>query len=193
MSQLHILPERLLSHPDIYTDEVLKALEALAFLNDQQKALMTKRNEPTCAAHRKKEAPNFLEDIDIIGPEKLKVADIRKGAFECSEIPQDLKRQWVQGTGPAARPHSAIASSIRNVAYALLSGADGWMFDGEDALGQVDSMSLDNQRNLKLAIHRDEKFLYAAEKVSVEMNAWAQEFLINPSLRTGKNSSISQR
>ena len=37
----------------------------------------------------------------------------------------------------------------------LLSGADGWMFDGEDALGQVSTMSLDNQRNLKLAIHRD--------------------------------------
>jgi malate synthase len=28
----------------------------------------------------------------------------------------------------------------------MLSGADGWMFDGEDALGQVDAMSLDNQR-----------------------------------------------
>ena len=42
--------------------------------------------------------------------------------------------------------------SIRNVAYALLSGADGWMFDGEDALGQISTMSLDNQRNLKLAI-----------------------------------------
>ena len=49
--------------------------------------------------------------------------------------------------------------SIRNVAYALLSGADGWMFDGEDALGQVSTMSLDNQRNLKLAIHRDPMFL----------------------------------
>jgi malate synthase len=87
MSQLHILPERLLSHPDIYTDEVLKALEALAFLNDQQKALMTKRMSRRAQRIEKKEAPNFLEDIDIIGPEKLKVADIRKGAFECSEIP----------------------------------------------------------------------------------------------------------
>jgi malate synthase len=35
------------------------------------------------------------------------------------------------------------------------------MFDGEDALGQVDTMSLDNQRNLKLAIGRDEVFLKA--------------------------------
>ena len=75
--------------------------------------------------------------------------------FEGSEIPADLQRQWIQGTGPAARPNAPTATSIRNVAYALLSGADGWMFDGEDALGQVSTMSLDNQRNLKLAIHRD--------------------------------------
>ena len=39
--------------------------------------------------------------------------------------------------GPAARPDAPVEKSIRNIAYALLSGADGWMFDGEDALGQV--------------------------------------------------------
>src|SRR6185295_9203006 len=49
-------------------------------------------------------------------------------------------------------------------------------FDGEDALGQVSSMSLDNQRNLKLAIHRDPVFLKVAEKVAGEMNAWANGF-----------------
>src|SRR5690606_1526934 len=65
---------------------------------------------------------------------------------------------------------------IRNVAYALLSGADGWMFDGEDALGQISTMSLDNQRNLKLAISKDPVFMEAAEKVATEMNRWAQGF-----------------
>ena len=55
-----------------------------------------------------------------------------------SDIPADLQRQWIQGTGPAARPQRRSTKSIRNVAYALLSGADGWMFDGEDALGQID-------------------------------------------------------
>ena len=53
------------------------------------------------------------------------------------------------------KPNAPVEKSIRNIAHALLSGADGWMFDGEDALGQVSTMSLDNQRNLKLAIHRD--------------------------------------
>jgi malate synthase len=70
-----------------------------------------------------------------------------------------------------------MESSLRNPAYALLSGADGWMFDGEDALGQVDTMSLDNQRNLQLAIARDPLFLRVAEEVAAEMNHWAQGFL----------------
>ena len=54
------------------------------------------------------------------------------------------------------------------------------MFDGEDALGQVSTMSLDNQRNLKLAIHRDPVFLKVAEQVAAEMNEWAQGFFGRP-------------
>ena len=93
-----------------------------------------------------------------------------------AKFPSDLQRQWIQGTGPAARPNVSVEKSIRNVAYALLSGADGWMFDGEDALGQTTTMSLDNQRNLKLAIDRDPVFMKAAEQVAAEMNGWGQEF-----------------
>jgi malate synthase len=69
-----------------------------------------------------------------------------------------------------------VKQGLRNVAYALLSGADGWMFDGEDALGQVDTMSLDNLRNLKLAIHKDAAFTGVAEQVAREMNEWAEGF-----------------
>ena len=69
------------------------------------------------------------------------------------------------------------ASGLRNVAYALLSGADGWMFDGEDALGQVDTMSLDNIRNIKLAFAGDPQFHDVAEVVAGEMNNWAFDFL----------------
>ena len=72
---------------------------------------------------------------------------------------------------------SSTASGLRNVAYAMLSGADGWMFDGEDALGQIETMSLDNQRNLKLMIAEDPQFLSVAEEVAGEMNAWAQGLL----------------
>jgi malate synthase len=51
------------------------------------------------------------------------------------------------------------------------------MFDGEDALGQIDTMSLDNIRNLKLAYQKDPVFMQVAETVSKDMNIWAQSFL----------------
>lgn len=50
------------------------------------------------------------------------------------------------------------------------------MFDGEDALGQVAVMSLDNQGNLKLAIPNDPLFLTVAARVADEMNRWSQAF-----------------
>src|SRR3546814_20552922 len=77
--------------------------------------------------------------------------------FVGSAMPADRQRQGIQGTGPGAKPGVSLEKSIRNVAYALLSGADGWMFDGEDALGQLSTMALDNQRNLALALRRDRK------------------------------------
>jgi malate synthase len=118
----------------------------------------------------------FLDPQATVARTTIKVQDARAGAFVGGEIPADLQRQWIQGTGPAAKPDAPVEKSIRNVAYALLSGADGWMFDGEDALGQISTMSLDNQRNLKLAIHRDLVFTKVAEQVSGEMNHWAQGF-----------------
>ena len=45
-----------------------------------------------------------------------------------------------------------------------------------DALGQITSMSLDNIRNLKLAIHKDPIFLSVSEKIAASMNKWANEF-----------------
>ncbi|MDF1548380.1 MAG: hypothetical protein P1P88_11200 [Bacteroidales bacterium] len=176
MMQIVISNDKLKAYQDIYTPEALSALEALADLNAEQKQLMEKRNKRRLERLSGKMNVDFLPESLTIGENKLSVAEIRKGNFECSEIPPDLKRQWIQGTGPAAKPNAPIESSIRNVAYALLSGADGWMFDGEDALGQINTMSLDNQRNLKTAINRDPVFMKVAEKVAVEMNKWAEGF-----------------
>jgi malate synthase len=164
-------------YADVYTPAALDALQALSGFDADRKALMAAR-----LARREDRARNgrrleFLAPEAIIGRTSLRVSEARAGAFEGSEIPNDLQRQWIQGTGPAAKPHTTLERSIRNIAYALLSGADGWMFDGEDALGQVTNMSLDNQRNLKLAVHRDERFMSAAEAVAGEMNAWAAGFL----------------
>ncbi len=160
------------SYSDVLTPGVVAGLEALAPLNRPRKAIMNAR----IARRAARERIEFLDPDSTIAGTNLSVKGARDGDFEGSVIPDCLRRQWVQGTGPGARPHAPVEKSIRNIAYALLSGADGWMFDGEDALGQVTTMSLDNQRNLKLALARDEVFLRAAEKVAGEMNQWGQSF-----------------
>jgi malate synthase len=164
-------------YSDIYTPEALTALTALAHFNKDIKEAMQARLQRRAQRAKQKQRITFLDPESTIPRTSIKVQDAREGKFEGSVIPPDLQRQWIQGTGPAAKPNAPLESSIRNVAYALLSGADGWMFDGEDALGQIASMSLDNQRNLKLAIKKDPVFLQAAEKVADEMNNWAQGFL----------------
>ena len=173
-------------YPDVYTPDVRAALSALAPLDADRKALMAARIRRRADRARNRERLSFLDPQARIPRTELTVADARRGAFVGSEIPHDLRRQWIQGTGPAARPGAPVERSIRNVAYALLSGADGWMFDGEDALGQVSTMSLDNQRNLKLALSRDETFTNAAAKVAGEMNAWAQSFFGRPIIEDWK-------
>ena len=164
------------AYADVITPDALSALDALAGLDADRKAIMTARIQRRAARARNRQRIEFLDPDAIIPRTAIRVQDARGGAFVGSEIPHDLRRQWIQGTGPAAKPGAPLERSIRNIAYALLSGADGWMFDGEDALGQVSTMSLDNQRNLKLAIHRDPIFLRVAEQVAEEMNQWARGF-----------------
>ena len=164
-------------YADIYTPEVLAALAFMAGFNDEQQRLMAERIERRNARIRERRPIGFLDPNARIPGTDIRVQDARDGKFIGAEIPPDLQRQWIQGTGPAAKPDAPVRSSLRNVAYALLSGADGWMFDGEDALGQISAMSLDNQRSLKLAIGRDPLFLEVAEQVAGEMNTWSRGFL----------------
>jgi malate synthase len=163
-------------YPDIYTPEALAALEALSPLDARRYELMAQRIARRGQRARDRRPIEFLHEDAIIDGTSITVGDARAGRFEGAVIPDDLKRQWIQGTGPATKPRSNTASGLRNVAYAVLSGADGWMFDGEDALGQIETMSLDNQRNLKLMIAADPQFLAVAEQVAGEMNAWAKRF-----------------
>src|SRR5690242_6087976 len=165
------------AYEDVLTPDALAALEALAPLDDARREVMAQR-----AVRRRDRARDglpitFPDPGGVIPGTEIRVADARAGRFEGAEIPPDLRRQWIQGTGPATRPRASVDAGLRNVAYALLSGADGWMFGGEDALGQVDTMSLDNQRNLRLAFAMDPRFLAVAEGVADEMNAWAGGFL----------------
>jgi len=165
------------AYPDLLTSATLDALEAVAPLNRERLELMRARIDRRRRRQERRERLGFLAADAPLPRSGLTVREAREGRFDGAEIPHDLQRQWIQGTGPATKPRLPVESGIRNVAYALLSGADGWMFDGEDALGQVDTMSLDNLRNLKLAIHKDPLYLKVAEQVAGEMNAWASGFL----------------
>ena len=163
-------------YPDVYTSGALATLEALAPLDGRRLELMDSRIGRRRRRAAEGEHLGFLPETAVIDGTTITVADARAGRFEGAVIPHDLQRQWIQGTGPATRPRASTASGLRNVAYALLSGADGWMFDGEDALGQVDTMSLDNFRDIKLAFAGDPQFHDVAQVVAGEMNNWAVDF-----------------
>ncbi|MDR1988659.1 MAG: hypothetical protein LBQ09_00340 [Acidobacteriaceae bacterium] len=165
---------------DVLTPAVRAALHALVPFDGERKALMEARLARRATRFRHRQPITFLDPDETIHGTSLTVREAREGSFTGSEIPHDLQRQWIQGTGPAARPRGSVTESIRNVAYALLSGADGWMFDGEDALGQLSTMAFDNQRNLKLAMAGDPLFLGVADTVSREMNAWGRDFFGRP-------------
>jgi malate synthase len=167
-------------YADVFTAAARQALAALAPLEAERRAVMAARIQRRMTRARVGERIDFLDPDGVIPRTSIRVLDARNGDFEGSEIPEDLQCQWIQGTGPATRPNAPPEQSLRNVAYALLSGADGWMFDGEDALGQVSTMSLDNQRNLKQAIARGAVFLSVAGQVAGEMNAWAEKFFGHP-------------
>ena len=175
-SELQIRGTLARDYSDIYTPEALAALFFLSQFNDEQKRLMNERTRRRALRIKEGRPITFLAPEAEIKGTGIRVQDARDGKFVGPLIPHDLQRQWLQGTGPAARPNSPVKVNLRNVAYALLSGADGWMFDGEDALGQITAMSLDNMRSLKLAIARDPLFLEVAEQVAKEMNAWARDF-----------------
>ncbi|HEV8700676.1 MAG TPA: malate synthase [Candidatus Polarisedimenticolia bacterium] len=167
-------------YADLFTSEARGALAALARFDAERGALMEARMRRRAERAGTKTRIGFLDPDSVIPRTGIKVRDARAGRFTGPEIPRDLRRQWIQGTGPAARPNAPLETSLRNVAYALLSGADGWMFDGEDALGQVGTMSLDNQRSLKIATARAPEFLKVAGQVAEEMNGWARGFLGRP-------------
>ncbi|MGE0641953.1 MAG: malate synthase [Thermoanaerobaculia bacterium] len=175
--ELRIRERALADYPGILTPPAIAAIRTLAPFDAERRKLMERRMAVRAARAGERRRIDFLAPDSLIPRTSIRVGDARAGRFTGAPIPPDLRRQWIQGTGPAARPRASVEAGLRNVAYALLSGADGWMFDGEDALGQVDTMSLDNQRNLKLAFARDPLFLDVAEQVAAEMNRWAKEFL----------------
>src|SRR5437667_7924707 len=84
---------------DVFTPEAVAALEALAGLDADRKAVMAARIERRAARARTKQRIAFLDPQATIARTKLKVQEARAGAFLGAEIPKDLQHQWIQGTG----------------------------------------------------------------------------------------------
>src|SRR5215213_8836268 len=92
------------AYADVFTPEAVAALEALAGLDADRKSLMAARIERRAERARLGQRVGFLDAQGTIPRTRITVQDARAGRFLGSEVPRDLRRQWVQGTGPAAKP-----------------------------------------------------------------------------------------
>src|SRR2546425_7701868 len=110
-------------YPDVFTPEALTALEALSKFDADRRVIMAARTERRAARTRNRQRLAFLDPQSTIPRTTITVQDARDGKFVGSEIPPHLRRQWIQGTGPAARPHARTENSIPHVAYPPPSGA----------------------------------------------------------------------
>src|SRR5215468_7962155 len=90
------------AYADVFTPEAVGALEALAGLDADRKTVMAARIERRAGRARNRQRIAFLDPQATIARTKIKVHEARAGAFLGAEVPRDLQRQWVQGTGPAA-------------------------------------------------------------------------------------------
>src|SRR5436853_5935860 len=87
------------AYADVLTPEAVAALEAVAGLDADRKAVMAARIARRAARARNQQRITFLDPQAVIARTNIKVQDARAGTFLGSEIPADLQRQWIQGTG----------------------------------------------------------------------------------------------
>ena len=92
-----------------------RGAHALAPLDDDRKAVMAARIERRDRARAQQAAHRVSRSrTRTFARTQITVQDARDGAFVGSEIPADLQRQWIQGTGPgreARRPGRRRASA----------------------------------------------------------------------------------
>src|ERR1043166_3965154 len=87
------------AYADVYTPEAVAALEALAGLDAERKALMAARIASRTERARLGQRLTFLDPQSTIGRTRITVQDARAGRFIGSDIPRALRRQGIQGPG----------------------------------------------------------------------------------------------
>jgi malate synthase len=161
---------------DVLTPEVLDVLAKFAPRTEDIRALLTKEAEEYAAQAAQGQEPKFLPLVrdgrDYVVPGmKVSVRQAEAGDFEGAPVPKIFQKPGATLTGPTARYGQPLEKSLRSIAYQLLSGADYVLLDGEDSFSQLGTMSLEGQRNLKLAISKAPVFMKVAESVANEMIA----------------------
>src|SRR5215831_13062494 len=96
------------TYGDVLTSDAVAVLNALAPLDVERRALMQARLDRRNGRHHRRERVRFLDAHAVIARTSIRVQDAREGKFAGSDIPHDLQRQWIQGTGPASRPNSRV-------------------------------------------------------------------------------------
>ena len=113
-------------YPDVYTNEALAALEALAPLDTDRKAVMRARIERRNARSRNKQRITFLDPQRDDRANKDQSSGCTRRQLCRQRDSQDLQRQWIQGTGPAAsrirRWKRASATSLMHCCPAPTAG-----------------------------------------------------------------------
>ena len=69
------------AYADVFTPEAVAALEALAGLDAERKAVMAARIDRRAARARNKQRIAFLDPQDTIARTKIKIQDARAGGF----------------------------------------------------------------------------------------------------------------
>src|SRR4030095_11604060 len=100
------------AYPEVYSPAALQALEVLAPLNRDGRELMARRIAHRLTRERGRQRIAFLDPEALIPRTAIRVQDARDGNFDGSDIPADLRRQWIQGTGPATRPPARPESAL---------------------------------------------------------------------------------
>jgi malate synthase len=101
---LEFRADLLFAYEDVGSPQAIRALEALAPLDRERRDVMAVRLERRrqCAAAR--EPLTFLDAGARIPRTSIAVADARAGRFRGTDIPAELQRQGIRGTGRRCEP-----------------------------------------------------------------------------------------
>ena len=115
------------AYSDVYTPDALDALEALAPFNRDRRELMARRIALRHSRELERQRISFLDPATLIPRTSIRVQDARDGKFDGSEIPADLKRQWIRAPDPppgrdATRREQHCATSLMRCFRAPTAG-----------------------------------------------------------------------